>query len=103
MSKIRSSIKDIIIMFVILLFLGVLVCSIVMSIKKNSDIPDADVYEFLEKQETSAMGNIYVVKDKKTGVLYYIINKGKGITMTPVIDKDGNPVSEEFYLEKSKK
>ena len=43
----------------------------------------------------SSEGTHYVLKDKETGVLYYMVTMGRsdgGIGLTPLLDSDGKPL-----------
>lgn len=34
----------------------------------------------------------HVMKDKETGVLYYMANSNRGVGLTPLIDENGKPL-----------
>jgi len=50
------------------------------------DIISTDLHEF---------GGLHqIVKDKETGVLYYLANVGNGVGLTPLLGSDGKPIIE---------
>ena len=50
------------------------------------DIVSTDLHEF---------GGLHqIIKDKETGVLYYLANIGNGVGLTPLLGSDGKPIIE---------
>jgi len=51
-------------------------------------------FEILSEEKLNCILKIYIVRDKHTGILYACSNFDRGGGMTPLLDKDGNPIQE---------
>lgn len=45
-----------------------------------------------EGSQLSAAGQTLILRDRKTGVQYLMINSGYGCALTPLLDAEGKPV-----------
>lgn len=53
---------------------------------------DQKRFEILYKQGSGFGVYVRVLRDKKTGVQYLLAGEGYGAGLTPLLDKNGNPI-----------
>ena len=75
---------------VIFLFFGI--CSEI----KDSNIANGDNFETISKQSTET-GMMYTVREKKSDIMYIVVRTSKGVSITPMLGKDGNVMRYEDF------
>ena len=99
-NKISGKVYLILLIISLSFIIAFLMYGIVRNLKDNASVPFNDIYEFIEKQNTAQGIQTYIVMDKKTNLLYYIVVNGKGISVTPVLNDEGKPMTKDEYFTK---
>ena len=86
------------------LLLSVLILGIVVflsfvihrEIKDSKNVAVGDNFVTISKQSTET-GMMYTVREKKSDVMYIVGKTSKGVSITPMLDKDGNVMRYEDF------
>lgn len=49
-------------------------------------------FEYISSEGSEFSAKFTVVLDKQTGVNYIMVNSGYGLSLTPLLDREGRPV-----------
>jgi hypothetical protein len=76
----------------VLLFMVSFVGGCVGADAKTAEADEQDRFIRVERDLGSGLGNVYIYKDKETGVLYLVENSGYSSAICVMVDAEGKPL-----------